>query len=72
MHMSSNGGGLCIFKECKVPGYDFWVWFTKRAMTNILCLKNLIRMYRVTYDSERQTCSHFLIPMLSSRRVWGP
>jgi len=24
-------------------------------MTNILCLKNLIRMYRVTYDSERQT-----------------
>ena len=55
MHVSSNGGGLRISKECKVPGYDFWVWFTKRAMTNILCLKNLIRMYRVTYDSERQT-----------------
>jgi len=33
MHMSSNGGGLHISKECKVPGYDFWVWFTKRAMT---------------------------------------
>jgi hypothetical protein len=55
MHMSSNGGGLRISKECKVPGYDFWVWFTKRAMTNILCLKNLIRLYRVMYDSERQT-----------------
>jgi hypothetical protein len=24
-------------------------------MTNILCLKNLIRLYRVTYDSERRT-----------------
>ena len=23
MHMSSNGGGLCISKECKVLGYDF-------------------------------------------------
>ena len=29
MHMSSNGGGICISKECKVSGYDFWVWFTK-------------------------------------------
>jgi hypothetical protein len=25
MHMSSNGGGLGISKECKVLGYDFWV-----------------------------------------------
>ncbi len=50
MHMSSNGGGLHISKKCEVLGYDFWVWFTKRAMTNILCLKNLIRLYWVTYD----------------------
>ena len=55
MHMSSNGSGLQISKECKVLGYDFWVWFTKRAMANILCLKNLIRLYRVTYDSKRRT-----------------
>jgi len=53
--MSSNGGGLCISKERKVPGYNFWVWFTKQAMNNILCLKNLIRLYRVMYDSERRT-----------------
>jgi hypothetical protein len=44
-----------ISKECKVLGYDFWVWYTKRAMTNILCLKNLICLYRVTYDSEQRT-----------------
>jgi hypothetical protein len=24
----SNGGDLQISKECVVPGYDFWVWFT--------------------------------------------
>jgi hypothetical protein len=50
--MSSNGGGLPISKECMVPGYDFWVWFTTKAMTNIIYLKNLIRLYRVTYDSK--------------------
>ena len=55
MHMSSNGSGLRISKECKVLGYDLWVWFTKQAMTNIQCLKNLIRLYWVTYDSERRT-----------------
>jgi hypothetical protein len=54
MHMSSNGGGIRISNKCKVLGYNFWVWFTKWAMTNILCLKNLIRMYRVTYDSKHR------------------
>jgi hypothetical protein len=44
MNMSSNEGGLGISKKYMVPGYDFWVWFTTRAMTNIICLKNLIRL----------------------------
>ena len=55
MNMSSNGGDMRISKECKVLGYEFWVWYTQRAMTNILSLKNLIRLYRVTYDSEKRT-----------------
>ncbi len=38
-----------------VLGYETWMWFTKRAMTNIICLKNIIRLYRVTYDSEQRT-----------------
>jgi hypothetical protein len=37
-----------------VLGYEFWMWFTKRAMTNIICLKNIILLYWVTYDSERR------------------
>ncbi len=54
MNMLSNGAGLQISKEYMVPGYDFWVRFTTRAMTNIICLKNLIHLYRVTYDSKQQ------------------
>jgi hypothetical protein len=54
MNMLSNGGGLQISKKCMVPGYDFWVWFTTRAMTNIICLKNLIHLYRMTSDSKRR------------------
>ncbi len=38
-----------------VLGYEFWMWFTKRAMINISCLKNIIRLYWVTYDSKRRT-----------------
>ncbi len=53
--MSSNDGGLRITKECMVVGYEFWMWFTKRTMTNIIGLKNIIRLYQVTYDSKRRT-----------------
>jgi hypothetical protein len=53
--MSYNGGGLHISKECMVPCYDFKVWFTTRAMTNSICLKNLICLYWLTYNSKWQT-----------------
>jgi hypothetical protein len=55
INTSSNGGGLQISKECMVQGYNFWVWFTTRAITNIICLKNLICLYWVTYDSKCRT-----------------
>ena len=29
------------------------VWFYERAITNILCLKNMKKKYRVTYDSAK-------------------
>jgi hypothetical protein len=55
LNMTSNGGGLKITKQGKFPGYKFWVWFSKKAITNIICLKNLIKIYRVTYDSKVET-----------------
>ncbi len=53
--MTSNGGGLRISEKCKLPRYKFWVWFSKKSITNIICLKNLIKIYRVTYDSKVDT-----------------
>jgi len=53
--MTSNGGGLRITEKCKIPGYRYPVWYSKKAITNIICLKNLIKCYRVTYDSEVDT-----------------
>jgi hypothetical protein len=65
--MTSNGGGLKITKKCKIPGYKYLVWYSKKAITNIICLKNLIKCYRVMYDSKVDTtfvvhCSAFGLP----------
>jgi hypothetical protein len=69
LNMASNGGGPMITKQCKIPGYKFWVWFSENAIINIICLKNLIKIYRVTYDSKVDTtfvvhCSTFGLPDL--------
>jgi hypothetical protein len=55
LSMMSNGGGLKITKKCKIPGYKYLVWFSKKAITNIIFLKNLIMHYWVTNDSELDT-----------------
>jgi hypothetical protein len=67
LNMTSNGRNLRISEKCKLPGYKFWVWFSKKATTNIICLKNLIKIYRMTYDSEVDTtfvvhCTQFGLP----------
>jgi hypothetical protein len=66
--MTSNGDGLKITKKCKIPGYKYLVWFSKKAITNIICLKNLIKCYWVTYDSKLDTtfvvhCNAFGLPI---------
>jgi hypothetical protein len=55
LQMTSNGGGLKITKKCEIPGYKYLVWYSKKAIINIICLKNLIKCYRVTYDSKVDT-----------------
>ena len=30
-------------------------WFSKKAITNIICLKNIIKCYKVTYNSKVDT-----------------
>ena len=45
LSMTSNDGGLKITKKCKILGYKYLVWYSKKAITNIICLKNLIKCY---------------------------
>jgi hypothetical protein len=59
--MTSNGGGLKITKKCKLPGYKYLVWYSKKAITNIICLKNLIKCYRVTYNSNSEVDTTFVV-----------
>ncbi len=48
LSVTSNGGGLKITEKCKIPGYKYLIWYSKKAITNIICFKNLIKCYRVT------------------------
>ncbi len=41
-----------INHQASITGYDDEVWFSKDAITNIIALSNLIKQYRVTYDSN--------------------
>ena len=52
MRLRSNGGTMVVNHKATVPGYHKKVWFSKKAITNIIALSNLIEQYRVTYDSD--------------------
>ena len=41
--------------KATINGYERSVWFSKDAITNIIALKNIIRKYKVTYDSDEST-----------------
>jgi uncharacterized protein YodC (DUF2158 family) len=52
MQLKSNGGSMTVKHKAKMAGYHRDVWFDKKAITNILALSNVIKQYRVTYDSD--------------------
>ena len=51
MSVKGNGGSIKPNKIGYLKNYGD-VWFDERAITNILCLKNVKQKYRVTYDSS--------------------
>ena len=51
MSVKWNGGSITTNKIGYLKNYGK-VWFDERAITNILCLKNVKHKYRVTYDSS--------------------
>jgi hypothetical protein len=52
MKLQSNGGTMIVRHKAKITSYDHEVWFDENAITNIIALSNLIKQYRVTYDSN--------------------
>ena len=38
-----------------MPGYNYDTWYSKDSIASIISLKNMIRQYRVTYDSDDKT-----------------
>ena len=51
MSKKGNGGSITTNIIGYLKNYGN-VWFDERAITNILCLKNVKHKYRVTYDSS--------------------
>lgn len=51
MRLKSNGGKMKVTRKAMIPGYHADVWFSTRAITNILALHNVILQHYVTYNS---------------------
>ena len=52
MRLKSNVGSMTVNQMAELSGYHKEVWFSKKAITNIIALKNIIKQYRVMYDSR--------------------
>ena len=52
MTVQGKGGTLDITHRAKLKGYTYKPWLSKEAITNILSFKNMIKQYRITYDSN--------------------
>ena len=52
LRVQINGGTLLVNQQSDMPGYNINIWFRNKAITNIVSLKNVIKQYRVTYDSD--------------------
>jgi uncharacterized protein YodC (DUF2158 family) len=59
MGLKSNGGTMVVTKMADMAGYHTPVWYSKHAITNILALRNVIKQYHVTYNSDEQM---FVVP----------
>jgi fumarate hydratase class II len=52
MRLKINGSTMVVTRKATIEGYNKTVWFSTRAITNIIALRNLIDQYCVKYDSD--------------------
>ena len=53
--LQSNGGSLKLNKIATFAEIAYEVWYSSRAITNILLLASIQQQYQVTYDSDSAT-----------------
>jgi hypothetical protein len=54
LYLKSNDRSMVLTREAEMRGYHKTVWFSKRAITNIIALRNLIQQYRVVVHRESE------------------
>jgi hypothetical protein len=52
MILKRNGGTMVVTRKAYMTGNKKTFWFSKKAITTIISLCNLIQKYRLTYDSD--------------------
>ena len=53
----TNAGNINVNRQGYLEGYG-WVWFDNRAITNILCMNNVKKRFKITYNSEQDDIFH--------------
>ena len=53
--VQGNGVTLTIKYKARIPGCNYYTCYSKDSFANIISLKNMIRHYRVTSDSDDET-----------------
>ena len=53
LHLQSNWGTMTVHQVAEIGDGQIKVWFSKKAITNILSLKMICEHYHVSYDCEQ-------------------
>ena len=60
LELATNTGTKCSNQEADMPGFGR-VWYDQDAITNIFGFADLVKKYRITYDSDKEDT--FLVHM---------
>jgi hypothetical protein len=56
MRLKSNSGTMVVTLKATMQGYNKDVWFSTRAIANIITCSSLIQQYGIMYDSDDKMC----------------
>ena len=61
LDIHTNGGVIVTKKKCQVPHLGE-VWYNENSMANIISLKDMVKLYRVTFDSTKEKAFEVHMP----------